>query len=75
MGNKVKGQISKHVIRKQSMQNFRKSEHFLQPDMQMCVCISWVEKCFFFGKFDALCFLVTPVLRFSFLPYYQQLFG
>ena len=24
----------------------------------------------FFGKFDALCLLVTLVLRFSFLPYY-----
>ena len=27
---------------------------------------------FFFGKFGVLCFLVTPVLRFAILPYYQQ---
>ena len=26
----------------------------------------------FLGKFGMLCFLETPVLRFAFLPYYQQ---
>ena len=26
----------------------------------------------FFGKFGVLCFLVTPVSRFAFLPYYQR---
>ena len=26
----------------------------------------------FSGKFGVLCFLVTPVLRFALLPYYQQ---
>ena len=26
-----------------------------------------------FGKFGMLCFLVTPVLRFILLPYYQQI--
>ena len=28
------------------------------------------KKCVFFGKFDVLCFLETPVLRFALLPYY-----
>ena len=28
---------------------------------------------FVFGKFGMLCFLVTPVLRFILLPYYQQI--
>ena len=28
---------------------------------------------FFFGKFDVLCFLVTSVLRFALLPYYQRI--
>ena len=33
------------------------------------------KKCsFFFGKFDVLCFCVTSVLRFAFLPYYRQIF-
>ena len=28
----------------------------------MYVCVSKGQKCSFFGKFGALCFLVTPVL-------------
>ena len=28
------------------------------------------KKCSFFGKFEVLCFLETPVLRFTLLPYY-----
>ena len=30
------------------------------------------KKCSFFGKFDVLCFLETPVLRFALLPYYRR---
>ena len=30
-----------------------------------CVWLSVGKKCLFFGKFDVLCFLVTPVLRFA----------
>ena len=30
-----------------------------------CVCLSGGKKCLFFGKFNVLCFLVTPVLRFA----------
>ena len=26
----------------------------------------------FFGKFDVLCFLVTPILRFAIVPYYRR---
>ena len=36
-------------------------------------CTSEDKKCSFFGKFDVLCFLETPVLRFALLPYYQRL--
>ena len=35
--------------------------------------VSGGEKCLFFGKFVVLCFLVTPVLRFALLPYYQRI--
>ena len=35
--------------------------------------VSGGEKCLFFGKFGVLCFLVTPVLRFALLPYYQRI--
>ena len=31
-------------------------------------CVSGGKKCSFFGKFDSLCFLETPVLRFALLP-------
>ena len=36
------------------------------------VCVSGGQKLLFFGKFGMLCFLETPVLRFSLLPYYQR---
>ena len=38
------------------------------------VCIRG-KKCSFFGKFGILCFLVTPVLRFTLLLYYRPLYG
>ena len=31
-----------------------------------------VKKCSFYGKFVALCFLVTPILRFALLPNYRR---
>ena len=33
------------------------------------MCVSGGKKCSFFGKFDVLCFLETPVLSFALLPY------
>ena len=32
------------------------------------------KKCSLFGKFDMLCFLETPVLRFALLRYYQRVY-
>ena len=52
------------------MANF--SEHFLPSDTHTCVCVSGGKKCWFFENFVVLCFLVTPVLRFPFLPYYRR---
>ena len=60
------------VSRKQSTSNFPKNEHFLPPDLHTYVFISGGKKCSFSGKFDMLCFLETPVLRFALLPYYQR---
>ena len=60
------------VSRKQSTSNFPKNEHFLLPDTHTYVCVSGGKKCLFFGKFDVLCFLETPVLRFVLLPYYRR---
>ena len=61
------------VSRKQSTSNFPKKEHFLPPDTYTYVFLSEDKKCSFFGKFDVLCFLETPVLRFTHLPYYQRI--
>ena len=36
------------------------------------VCASGGQKCSFLGNFDVFCFLETPVLRFTLLPYYRQ---
>ena len=60
------------VSRKQSTANFLKNEHFLPPDTHTNVCVLQGKKCSFFGKFGVLCFLETPVLRFTLLPYYRR---
>ena len=73
VGNKAKGRISKRVFQEnKARQIFRKkdisyplirkhkNEHFLPPDTQTYVCVSWGKKCSFFGKFGVLCFLETP---------------
>ena len=75
VGNKAKRRILKRVgaSRKQSTPNFAKNEHFLSPDTHAYVCVSGGKKCSFFAKFVVLCFLKTPVLRFSLLPYYRQI--
>ena len=37
------------------------------------VCVSGGKKCLFFGKFGMLCFVETPVLRFTLLSYYCRI--
>ena len=60
------------VSGKQSTSNFPKNEHFLPSDAHTYVWVSVGKKCLFFGKFCVLCFLETPVLRCSLLPYYRR---
>ena len=57
--------ISSVIRQKGESQNggYKKTKH---------VKFSEERKFPFFGKFGVLCFLVTPVLRFAFLPYYQR---
>ena len=50
-----------------------KNKHLLPPDTHTHVCEARGKNCPLFGKFGVLSFLVTPVLRFAFLPYYRQL--
>ena len=62
------------ISRKQSTPKFPKNKHSLPPDTHTYVCVSGGKKCLYFGNFGVLCFLETPVLRFTLLPYYQRLF-
>ena len=63
------------VSRKQITPKIPKNEHFLHPDMhttRTCACQGG-KKCSFFRKFGVLCFLETPILRFTLLPYYRRI--
>ena len=63
VGNKVKGRISERVFQENKRrQIFRKTN----------ISNRGVRNVRFFGKFDVLCFLKTPVLRCAFLPYYRR---
>ena len=53
---------------KPSWSEFPKNKHFLPPDTHTHVCVSGGKKCSFFGNFGMLCFLETPILRFTLLP-------
>ena len=55
---------TKHAI-------FSEKRTFLNP--RTCVDQGVSKKCSFFEKFGVLCFLVTPVLKFALLPYYQRI--
>ena len=55
-------------------ESFPINKHFLPSDAHGGKKSSLLGKrCLFFGKFGVLCFLETPVLRFSLLPYCRQL--
>ena len=66
-GSKAKRQIWNRVFQKnKACQIFRKT------NISYPLYISGDKTCLFFGKFDVLCFLETPVLRFALLPYYRR---
>ena len=49
---------------------YKKTKQAKFPEKPAFLSPAGVKKCLFFGKFDVLCFLVTPVLRF--LPYCRR---
>ena len=65
--NKAKGRISKPVCQE------NKAGRIFRKTNISYMCVSGKKKCSFFGKFGVLCFLVTPVLKFALLPYYQRI--
>ena len=74
VGNKPKGRISKRLFQgnKASQAKFSEKWHFLPLDTYTYMCISGGKKCLFFGKFDVLCFLETPVLKLAYLAYCRR---
>ena len=65
-GKKPKGWISKRVLQEnKARQIFQKTNNSYQGDENQ-----GDKKCFFFGKFGVLCFLVTSDLKFVILPCY-----
>ena len=72
VGNKAKGRISERVFQEnKACQIFRKT-NISYPLIRTRVCVSEGKKGSFFGKFGVLCFLETPILRFTYLAYYQR---
>ena len=65
--NKAKGRISKPVCQE------NKAGRIFRKTNISYMCVSGKKKCSFFEKFGVLCFLVTPVLKFALLPYYQRI--
>ena len=61
------------ITRKQSTPKFPKTKvsyHLIHT----CTCAyQGGKKCWFFGKIDVLCFLVTSVLRFALLRHYRRI--
>ena len=66
-----KGESQNGCFKKTKPIKFSEKRTFLAPDTHT-VCVSRGKKCSFFGKFDVLYFLETPVLRFALLPYYRR---
>ena len=79
---KISIDISLIISQKSGSQNrcFKKTKYakfsekrtFLTPCTY--VCVSGGKKCSFFGKSGMLCFLETPVLRFTLLSYYLRIY-
>ena len=59
-GNEAKGRISKRLFQENKAQQF-----FPETDISSSLIRTRT-----FGNFDVLCFLETPVVRFSLLRYY-----
>ena len=67
-----KGESQDGCYKKTKYAKFFEKRSFLPPGPHTHTYISGGKKCSFFGKFGLLCFLVTPILRFTCLPYYRR---
>ena len=69
IGNKEKERISKRVLQEDKARQIFRKRNICYTLIPTWTCGYLVKNCSFFGKFGVLCFLVTPGLRFAFLPY------
>ena len=70
--NKAKGRISKQVFQENKAHQIFQKMNISYPVICTHMCAyQGVRNVHLFRKFDVLCFLETPVLRFVLLPYYQ----
>ena len=69
VGNKAKLSQIGHK-KKTKHAKFPEKQIFLPSDLHTEVCVSGSKKSWLLGKFGVLCFLVTPVLRFTLSAYY-----
>ena len=73
VGNHAKGRISRRVLQENQVRQIFRKTIISYPLVRTLTCTySGGKKCSFFGKFGLLCFLVTPILRFTCLPYYRR---
>ena len=75
VSNKAKSRISKRVLQKNKEPQIFRKTNISYPLIRTRTCpYQGGEKCsFFFGKFGVLCFLITPILRFAYLPYCRRI--
>ena len=68
-----KGDSQNRYYKKINHVKFSEKRVFLTPWYAQVHVRIRGKKCSFFGKFGVLYFLVTPVLRFTLLPYYRRI--
>ena len=72
VGNKAKGRISKRVFQENKGSQIFRKMNISYPLIRTRTSAYQGVKNSFFRKFGVICFLLTPVLRYALLPYYQR---
>ena len=86
VGNKAKEQISKRVFQESKARQIFWKTNISYPliaplptpppcypvNISYPLILTPGKKCSFYGKFGALCFIETSVLRFALFPYYRR---
>ena len=74
VGNKAKWRILKRVFQENKTRQIFRKTNISYPLIRTRTCVYQGEgNVCFGGKFGVLCFLETPVLRLTLLPYYRRI--